>query len=326
MKAIQCLAYGEPKDLFVSDVDEPIVQSDEVVVDVEAAGLGYVDALYVRGGYQVKKPLPFIPGSEIAGLVVAIGENAPSELMGKRVMALSPRGGLAERVAIPVSRCAVLPADFSAEAAASSPLNYCTGIYGLETCGHLQSGETLLVLGASGGVGMAAIDIAKGLGATVAAAASSQEKLAACIKRGADYTVHYTQPDWRNVLKRILGDLNVNVVYDPVGGEWSETAFRCLAPGGRHLVVGFVGGDIPRIPLNLPLLKRSSIVGVDWGGESRANPAVIHPTLQRIVDLFADGKIDPQPSGIYRLDEVPNVLDRILKRENIGKPVIVFEK
>jgi len=326
MKAIQCIAYGEPKDLVLVEVDEPIVQEGEVIVAVDAVGLGFVDALHVKGGYQVKKPLPFIPGSEIAGTVVALGGNVPPLLMGKRVMALSPRGGLAEMLPIPISSCVLLPDHFTSEAAASSPLNYCTGIYGLVNCGALQPGETVLVLGASGGVGMAAIDIAKGLGAKVVAAASSQEKLAACTARGADFTIDYTQPDWRKNLESMLGDRGVNVIYDPVGGAWSETAFRCLAPGGRHLVVGFVGGDIPRIPLNLPLLKRSSIIGVDWGGNARSSPAVVRPVLQRIIDLFLQGKIDPQPSATYPLKEAPQVLERILWRENIGKPVIILPK
>lgn len=326
MKAIQCIAYGKPKDLVLVDVDKPIVQAGEVLVAVEAAGLGFVDALHVKGGYQVKKPLPFIPGSEIAGMVVALGADVPPTLLGKRVMALSPRGGLAEMLAIPISSCVILPDHFTSEAAASSPLNYCTGIYGLENCGALQPGETVLVLGASGGVGMAAMDIAKGLGAKVVAAASSQDKLAACAARGADFTIDYSRPDWRKNLKNILEDRSVNVIYDPVGGAWSETAFRCLAPGGRHLVVGFVGGDIPRIPLNLPLLKRSSIVGVDWGGNARANPSVVRPILLRIIDLFLQGKINPQPSATYPLEETPQVLERILGRENIGKPVIIMPK
>jgi len=324
MKAIQCIAYGEPKDLVLAEIDEPFVQAGEVIVAVDAAGLGFVDALHVRGGYQVKKPLPFTPGSEIAGTVTAVGEGVSPALLGKRVMALSPRGGLAQMLAIPFSSCIALPDHFTAEAAASAPLNYCTGIYGLENCGALQPGETVLVLGASGGVGMAALDIAKGLGAKVVAAASSQNKLAACAARGADVTIDYSRPDWRKELNRMLGDSAVNVIYDPVGGDWSETAFRCLSPGGRHLVVGFVGGDIPRLPLNLPLLKRSSIVGVDWGGNARANPAAVRPILQRIIDLFLQGKINPQPSATYHLEEAPQVLERILRRENIGKPVIMM--
>lgn len=326
MRAIVCNAYGDPRDLVLTDVPAPSASAGEVIIQVEAAGLGYVDALHVRGGYQVKKPLPFIPGSEVAGLIIAIGSDVSPELMGQRVTALSPNGGLAEKIAVPATSCMQLPDGFSSDAAASALLNYCTGLYGLETCGQLRAGETVLVLGASGGVGLAAIDIAKGLGATVAAAASSDDKLASCRARGADLTVNYSQPDWRKTLETELAGRPLTVIYDPVGGAWSETAFRCLSPGGRHLVVGFAGGEIPRIPLNLPLLKRSSIVGVDWGGYVRNNPADAAPVMQRLADLVSSGKITPRPTATYPLDEAPWVLEQLMTRGNVGKPVIVFPR
>ena len=269
MRAIHCVRYGKPEDLVFVDVPSPHAGPGEIVIAVEAVGLGFADGLNVRGGYQVKRPLPFIPGSEVAGSVVACGTGAPSELGGQRVMALS-NGGLAEEVVVAADQCVALPAAFGSAAAASSLINYSTAIFGLETCGALKPGEVVLILGASGGVGLAAIDLAKGLGAEVVAAASSPQKLAACSARGADFVVNYSSPDWRKSLEQTLNGKRINVVYDPVGGQWSETAFRCLAPGGRHLVVGFAGGEIPKIPLNLPLLKRSSIIGVDWGGHVRA--------------------------------------------------------
>jgi NADPH2:quinone reductase len=326
VKAFHCVAYGEPKDLVLTELAAPAAAAGEVVINVEAAGLGFVDALHVRGGYQVKKSLPFVPGNEIAGTVVGIGDGVPATLLGQRVMALSPNGGLAERVAVPATSCMVLPAGFTSEAAASALLNYCTGLYGLENCGRLQSGETVLVLGASGGVGLAAIDIGKGLGATVVAAASSDDKLASCRARGADFTVNYGAADWRKTLEATLNGRAITVVYDPVGGAWSETAFRCLSPGGRHLVVGFAGGEIPRIPLNLPLLKRSSIVGVDWGGYVRNDPIDALPVMQRLVDLVAAGRITPRASATYPLAQAPHVLARLMNRENIGKPVITFAR
>jgi NADPH2:quinone reductase len=326
MKAFHCIAYGEPKDLVLTDLAAPSAAAGEVIVAVEAAGLGFVDALHVRGGYQVKKPLPFIPGSEIAGTVIALGDGVPASLLGQRIMALSGNGGLAEMVAVPAASCMSLPASFTSEAAASALLNYCTGLYGLETCGKLQPGETVLVLGASGGVGLAAIDIAKGLGATVIAAASSDDKLASCRARGADYSVDYGKADWRKTLETMLSGRAITVIYDPVGGAWSETAFRCLSPGGRHLVVGFAGGEIPRIPLNLPLLKRSSIVGVDWGGYVRNDPSAALPVMQRLVDLVDAGKITPRPSATYPFEQSPDVLERLMKRENIGKPVILLSR
>jgi NADPH2:quinone reductase len=326
MRAVQCIAYGAPEDLVLKDVPAPVAGAGEVVVAVEAVGLGFVDALHVRGGYQVKKPLPFVPGSEIAGTVVALGDGVPATLMGQRVMGVAGNGGLAEMAVLSVASCMALPPSFSSQAAASALVNYCTGIYGLEVCGNLQAGETVLVLGASGGVGLAAIDIAKGLGATVVAAASSPDKLESCRARGADLTIDYSHADWRKTLEALLQGRRINVVYDPVGGAWSETAFRCLAPGGRHLVVGFAGGEIPRIPLNLPLLKRASIVGVDWGGYVRADSRAARPLMQRLVDLVATGAIAPRPSATFTLDQAPDVLARLMARENIGKPVILIER
>lgn len=324
MRAIVCNAYGDPRDLVLTELPAPRAGAGEVIIQVEAAGLGYVDALHVRGGYQVKKPLPFIPGSEIAGRIIAIGNGVSSQLMGRRIVALSSNGGLAEQIVVPASSCMALPDGFTSEAAASALLNYCTGLYGLENCGQLRAGETVLVLGASGGVGLAAIDIAKGLGATVVAAASSPGKLASCRARGADLVVNYSLPDWRKALEAELAGRPLTVIYDPVGGAWSETAFRCLSPGGRHLVIGFAGGEIPRIPLNLPLLKRSSIVGVDWGGYVRNNAADAVPVMQRLVDLVASSQITPRPTATYALIEAPIVLQQLMTRGNVGKPVITF--
>lgn len=323
MRAIVCQAYGDPRDLVLTEIPAPQAAAGQVIVEVEAAGLGFVDALHVRGGYQVKKPLPFVPGSEIAGRIIAVGEGVAPDLIGRRVAALAGQGGLAEQVAVPAASCLLLPDAFSSEAAASALLNYCTGLYGLENCGQLRAGETVLVLGASGGIGLAAIDIAKGLGATVVAAASSDDKLSSCRARGADLLVNYALPDWRKTLEAKLAGRPLTVVYDPVGGIWSETAFRCLSPGGRHLVVGFAGGEIPRIPLNLPLLKRSSIVGVDWGGYVRANAADAVPVMQRLADLVAAGRITPRPTATYPLAEAPAVLEQLVNRGNVGKPVIL---
>jgi NADPH2:quinone reductase len=323
MKAIHCVRYGEPEDLVFVDVPSPQPRPNEIVIQVEAVGLGFADGLNVRGGYQVKRPLPFIPGSEVAGSVVACGAGAPAGLLGQRVMALAD-GALAEEVVVGADQCVALPAEFDSVGAASSLINYSTAIFGLESCGALKPGEVVLVLGASGGVGLAAIDLAKGLGAEVVAAASSAEKLAACSARGADFVVDYSSQDWRRSLERTLDGKRVEVVYDPVGGQWSETAFRCLVPGGRHLVVGFASGEIPRIPLNLPLLKRSSIVGVDWGGHVRATRGAARRILERLIELVKIGKIHPRPNFTYAFEHAPAVLSDILNRRSIGKPVVVF--
>lgn len=322
MRAIRCVNYGEPSDLLVENLDEPVPGPGQVLLDVEAAGLGYVDALLVRGAYQVKTPLPFIPGSEVAGTIEAVGEGVSSDLIGSRVMALSPRGALAEKVAIPAAVCSTIPDEMSAEAAAGFIVSYCTALYGFENCGHLQPGETVLVLGSAGGVGMAAIDVAKAMGARVIAAASTAEKRDAAKAHGADMVLDYSDPEWRKALDALVEKRGVNVVYDPVGGAYSETAFRCLAPGGRHLVVGFANGEIPKLPLNLALLKRASLVGVDWGGEIRANPGANGPLLHKLSEWVEARKIHPEPTASFPLEEAGDVLQRLLERKMIGKPVI----
>lgn len=324
MKAIRCHAYGAPSSLTLEELPAPEPRPGEVVIETEAAGLGYVDALLVAGRYQVKTPLPFVPGSEVAGRVVVLGEGVPEKLMGTRVMALSPRGALAEKIVLPAMGYIPVPANMSAEAAAGFIVSYCTALYGFDTCGHLREGETVLVLGAAGGVGMAAIDVAKAMGAKVIAAASTEEKRQAALAAGADAALDYSDPEWRKALEPLTGRRDVDVVYDPVGGDFSEAAFRSLAPGGRHLVVGFAAGDIPRIPLNLPLLKRASIVGVDWGGEIRANPAANIPLMQKLTEWVSAGKIHPEPAASFTLAEAPLVLQRLLDRESVGKPVIRF--
>lgn len=322
MRAIRCVNYGEPSELRVENLEEPVPGPGQVLIDVEAAGLGYVDALLVRGTYQVKMPLPFVPGSEVAGTIEAVGEGVSGDLIGSRVMALSPRGALAEKVAIPAAVCSTIPDEMSAEAAAGFIVSYCTALYGFENCGHLQSGETVLVLGAAGGVGMAAIDVAKAMGARVIAAASTAEKRDAAKAHGADMVLDYSDPEWRKALDVLVEKRGVNVVYDPVGGAYSETAFRCLAPGGRHLVVGFANGEIPKLPLNLALLKRASLVGVDWGGEIRANPGANGPLLHKLSEWVEAGKIHPEPTASFPLEEAGDVLQRLLERKMIGKPVI----
>ncbi|NIJ41881.1 NADPH2:quinone reductase [Parvibaculum indicum] len=322
MRAMRVAEYGSPKALKVEDLPAPAPGKGEYLLAVEAAGLGYVDALLVQGAYQVKTPLPFIPGSEVAGRVEAVGEGVPEKLVGTRVMALSPRGALAEKIALPAAVCNPLPDNMTSEAAAGFLISYCTALYGLENCGHLQPGETVLVLGAAGGVGMAAIDVAKAMGAKVIAAASTEEKRQAAIAHGADMALDYSKEDWRKSLDEMIGKSAVDVVYDPVGGAFSETAFRCLAPGGRHLVVGFAAGDIPKLPLNLALLKRASLVGVDWGGEIRANPAANLPLMKTLTQWAVDGKIHPEPTATFPLEEAGTVLQSLLERKSVGKPVI----
>lgn len=324
MRAIVCNTYGAPALLAIELRPDPAPGPGEVLLETEAVGLGYVDALFVAGTYQVKLPLPFVPGSEIAGRIVAVGADVPAALVGSRVMALAQRGALAERVVLPAAACVPVPDCMSAAAAAGLIVSYCTALYGFADCGRLAEGETVLVLGAAGGVGMAAIDVAHAMGARVIAAASTPEKRAAALARGADFVVDYQDPDWRKQLEPLTGRRNVDVVYDPVGGDYSEAALRCLAPGGRHLVVGFAAGTIPRIPLNLALLKRCAIVGVDWGGHIRAHPGANLPLLETLVGWVEEGRIDPQPTTTVPFEAAPDVLQDLLDRRSVGKPVVSF--
>lgn len=322
MRAVVCEAFEAPANLVVSEIEDPVPGADEVVIRIEATGLGYVDALMVAGRYQIKPPLPFVPGNEIAGVIEQAGDDVRHLRTGQRVLAMPGQGGLAEKIALPESRCVSIPERLSSDAAASFLINYCTAYHGLIECGRLQSGESVLILGASGGVGMAAIDVAKAMGATVIAAASSKKKRDACLEAGAAAAINYNLKNWRDEVKTALDGRPLNVVYDPVGGEYAEPAFRSLAPNGRFLVVGFAAGDIPKLPLNLPLLKRASIIGVNWGGYIAANPGGQRPVLNQLLEWIATGRLDPQPGQTFPLNRAGAAMAKMLDRKAIGKVVI----
>lgn len=321
MKALHCLSYGEPPDLRIAEVAEPVPGPGEALVAVEAVGLGGFDAVLLGGRYQERPEPPFVPGRELAGRVLTVGEGVDPALIGARVAAIAFGGALAERAVARLAHCMAVPPDMDAATAASVLSAYATGLYALESCGRMAAGETVLVLGGAGTVGMAAIDIAKGLGGRVVAAASSAEKLDACRARGADLVVDYGDAEWRRTLARLL-DGGVDLVLDPVGGALSEPAFRSLAPGGRHLVVGFASGAIPRLPLNLPLLKRASVVGVDWGGFMQAEPEANRALLARLRALFDAGALRPERPAVHPLSALVPLLDDFRMRRSVGKPVI----
>lgn len=323
MRAICCHAYGEPRNLTLDDIAEPTPAAGDLLVDVEAVGLGFVDALRIRGGYQIRNPLPFVAGSEMAGRVVGVGPDVDRSWVGKRVMGWGLSGALAEKALAKAETSTVIPANMSSEAASGFSVSYCTALYGLETCGRLLPGETVLVLGAGGGVGLAAIDVARMLGARTIAAASSRQKLEAAKSQGADLCVDYSGSDWRKSVQEAAGPRGIDVVVDSVGGSYSETAFRCLRPGGRLLVVGFANGEIARIPLNLALLKRASIVGVDWGGFRSAEGAAAGKVLERLAGDVAAGRLSPPATSVHPLSEAPLVLQRLLDRTSVGKPVVL---
>ena len=322
MRAIVCSEFASPDQLELSDIPSPQPKSHEVLIDVKATGLGYVDALTVAGLYQIRPALPFVPGNEVSGVVSAIGSDVSSLKVGQRILAMPSYGGLAEQVCIPAAKCIAIPQVLSHEGAAGFQVNYCTAYHGLVQCGQLQAGETLLILGAAGGVGVAAIDVAKAIGARVIAAASTEEKRQSVLALGADEVLDYSAEDWRAQLKSLLGGRALDAVYDPVGGAFSEPALRSLSPGGRFLVVGFAGGGIASIPLNLTLLKRCSIVGVNWGGYIAANPSEAAPVMQQLMDWIEAGQLRPTAGQSFSLEQAGSAMMKMLNREALGKLVI----
>lgn len=326
MRAIVCESFASPEGLVVSEVDTPEPAANQVLIKIEATGLGYVDALMVAGLYQIKPPLPFIPGNEISGVIEAAGDEIKHLRAGQRVLATPPNGGLAEYMVLEESRCTPIPESLSHDDAASFLVNYCTAFHGLNYCGKLKEKENVLVLGASGGVGVAAIDVAKAMGARVIAAASTKKKRDACLAAGADDVVNYNNKNWRDELKKVLGDEQLDVVYDPVGGDYAEPALRSLGADGRFLVVGFASGDIPRFPINLTLLKRCSVVGVNWGGHIAANPSVAPGVLNTLMQWIAQGKINPKSGESFKLKDTGKAMMKMLGRKAIGKVVIHPQK
>lgn len=320
MRALQVEKFDDPSALKVSDVPEREPGGSEVKLAMKGVGIGYFDGLLVKGEYQIKPPLPFVPGSAIAGVVEAVGDKVSHLKPGDHVAAFAMLGGLAEKVTLPGNSCFKLPQSVPLEHAANFFIAYATGLYGLRECGQLQEGETVLVLGASGTTGSTAIEVAKAMGASVIACASTEEKRQRCVDAGADSVVDYTDPDWRKAVKA-LAPMGVNVVYDPVGGEMSEPALRLLAPGGRHLVVGFVTG-IASIPLNLPLLKQCQIIGVNWGGAVMSNPAVVPPVIEQLVRWAEAGALKTAPDHVYTLEQAGEAFSALFERRSSGKIVI----
>jgi NADPH2:quinone reductase len=323
MRVIECRAYGPPEDLVVAERETPTPGPGEVRVRVEAAGVNFVDALFVSGAYQVRIPPPFVPGNEIAGTVDALGEGVETLAVGERVMAQFGIGAFAEAVVVPADRLARIPDGVEASAAAAFQLTYATALYALRERGGLRAGETVLVLAAAGGVGSAAVDVAKALGARVIAAAAGADKLATARALGADATVDYETEDVKTRVRELTDGRGADVVVDPVGGPYSEPAVRATAWEGRFLVIGFAAGEIPRIPLNLALLRGCSIVGVDWGALSRERPAETRPVTETLAAWLGEGRIRPHVSRSWPLTEAGAALRAVLDRQVHGKAVLV---
>jgi NADPH2:quinone reductase len=325
MKALLCTELGPFERLSVQDVPSPRPGPGQVVVDVKASSVNFPDALMVKGLYQVKPPLPFSPGAEVAGVVKETGEGVERFEAGDRVAGLCGWGGFAEEALVPADQLIPLPPEMDFAVAAAFGLTYGTSLHALQDCARLQAGETLLVLGAGGGVGSAAVELGKLMGARVIAAASSDDKLAVCRRLGADETIDYGREDLRERLKAIAGPRGVDVVLDPVGGPLAETALRATAWGGRFLVVGFASGEIPRIPLNLALLKERAILGVYWGDWARQDRAGHARNVALLMKWLAGGSLRPAISERVTLADAPGALARIHGRQVTGKVVVLPE-
>ncbi len=322
MKAIRCKAYGPPSSLVLEELESLKPGAKEVVVGVKACGINFPDTLIIQGLYQFKPELPFTPGSDIAGVVKEVGEEVTHLKKGDEVFGFVTYGALAEEAIVPSNSCFPKPKKMDYPVAASFMMAYGTSYHALKDRAKLKEGETLLVLGASGGVGLAAVELGKLMGANVIAAASTDEKLELCCEYGADQTINYNKVDLKSTIKELTGGKGADVIYDPVGGDYSEAAFRGIAWNGRFLVVGFAAGTIPKIPLNLPLLKGASIVGVFWGGFAMGNPKANMQNTMTLMQWYDEGKLKPHIHRIYDLMDTAKALEEMMERKVKGKLVV----
>jgi NADPH2:quinone reductase len=322
MKAIRCKAYGPPSSLVLEEVDNLKPKAKEVLVAVKACGLNFPDTLIIQGLYQFKPDLPFTPGSDLAGIVKEVGEGVTHLKVGQEVFGFVAHGALAEEVIVPANACFPKPPQMDFPIAASFMMAYGTSYHALKDRGKLAEGETLLVLGASGGVGLAAVELGKLMGAKVIAAASTDDKLALCKEYGADETINYNTQDLKSTLKELTEGNGVDVVYDPVGGSYSEAALRAVARNGRFLVVGFAAGNIPKIPLNLPLLKEAAIVGVFWGAFATKNAKANMQNTMTLMQWHAEGKLKPHIHAVYDLADTSKALEEMTNRKVKGKLIV----
>ena len=322
MKAVLCKAFGPAETLVLEEVASPVPKKNEVLLDVHAAGVNFPDTLIIEGKYQFKPPFPFSPGGEAAGVVSAVGEKVSHLKVGDRVMALTGWGSFAEQVAVPGYNVLPIPAAMDFNTAAAFSMTDGTSMHALRQRGNLQPGETLLVLGASGGVGLAAVEIGKAMGARVIAAASSAEKLAVAKAAGADELINYSESNLKDEIKRLTDGNGADVIYDPVGGDLFDQAVRSIAWNGRLLVVGFASGRIPELPVNLALLKGAAVVGVFWGSFAQRQPQDNAANFQQLFEWFAAGKLKPLVSQVYPLTAAARAIDDLGQRKAVGKVVV----
>ena len=321
MRALICKELGPASSLVLEETEDPRPREDEVLIEVRAAGLNFPDTLAISGKYQIRPDLPFIPGGEVAGIVVGHGSNAKGVMIGDRVMTAGMTGAFAEKVCRPADQLVHMPDAMPYETGAGFLVTYGTSYYALKQRAQLQAGETLLVLGAAGGVGLAAVDLGKAMGARVIAAASSQEKLDVATEVGADLTINYIEQPLKESVKALTQGRGADVVYDPVGGPYSEQALRATGWDGRFLVVGFAAGDIPKMPLNLPLLKNNSIVGVLYGGWVQKNPTAMHQNIAEMLALYESGNLHPLTTQAFALDQYADAFETLTGRRAKGKVI-----
>ena len=326
MKAVVCKEWGLPDTLAIVDLPDLAPAPDQVAINVKAAGVNFPDVLIIQNKYQFKPQLPFTPGSELSGIVYAVGEGVNHIKVGDKVIAFIGNGAFAQQVVAPANAVMPMPPGMDFDIAAAITLTYGTSHHAVVDRAQLKAGETMLVLGAAGGVGLAAIEIGKALGARVIAAASTDEKLEVCKQHGADVTINYSNQDLREAIKAATDGKGPDVIYDPVGGIYAEPAFRSIGWRGRYLVVGFANGEIPKLPLNLTLLKGASLVGVFWGEFAKREPKANLAAMRELMGWLNEGKIRPRISGRYALKDTPAALNDLAARKVTGKIVIQPEK
>ena len=330
MKALQCVELGGPDKLKINEVDSPSVIPGYVVIDVKSGSINFPDVLMIQGLYQFQPPLPFTPGGESAGIISEVGEDVTKFKVGDKVFAMTGTGAFAEKILAHEASCMLIPDSMDYDSAAALSMTYGTSLYALKQRANIQPGETLLVLGASGGVGIAAIELGKAMGAKVIAAASTQDKVDMCMAHGADKGFIYPsgnldrdqQKQLSNKIKELTDGMGANVVYDPVGDSYSEPCLRATAWEGRYLVIGFAAGEIPKIPLNITLLKGCQIVGVFWGAWVGMHPDENNKNFDELFRLHAEGKINPEVSQKYALEDSANAFSHLANRKAKGKVII----
>jgi NADPH2:quinone reductase len=322
MQALMCESFGPPENLVLREVPVPQPGPGEILIRTHAAGLNFPDSLIIQDKYQIKGPLPFAPGGELSGHVVAVGPGVERFGVGDRVAALTHWGGFAQYAVAQAERTTLVPETMDLDTAAAFTLVYGTAHHALAQRGELKAGETVLILGASGGVGLAAIEVAKAMGARVIAGASTADKLAVAQRFGADELVNYAEQDLKAVVKQMTGGKGVDVVYDPVGDKLADPAFRTLGWKGRYLVVGFAGGQIPSLPLNLPLVKGAAIVGVFWGDLVAREPKVHHANMAELYAMHAAGKLKPMISARFPIADGGKAIRLMMDRKVTGKVIV----